>query len=150
MNTSNQNNLFDKNGNAPTRHNRISLVFLFVSLLASTFSSASEQPVVCADDAKSALMIVEGFNRNYKQYQIYTKALSDSKLYAKLGGRYLVIGDPVDVFEGEWPIEKYMVIVRFPCLARAQRFWNSETYAKIKPLREGAGEVRAIVFEEIY
>lgn len=106
-------------------------------------------PIACAQDAKPAMMIVEGTNDNPEQFQKYTEALIAAKLYPQLQGYYAAVGDPADVFEGQWPEKKFAVIARFPCLARAQQFWKSDIYENIKPLREGAGEVRVVVFEEL-
>jgi len=102
----------------------------------------------CPAESKPALMIVEGDNEKPEQYERYTKALIESGLYEKLGAYYITVGSPKEVFEGEWAEQKFMAVVRFPCLARAQQFWHSDAYKALKPLRAGAGDVRSLLFEE--
>jgi len=97
--------------------------------------------VECPIESKPALMIVEGDNEKPEQYERYTKALLASGIYEKLGAYYVTVG-------GEWAEQKFMAVVRFPCLARAQQFWYSDTYKALKPLRAGAGDVRSLLFEE--
>jgi len=104
--------------------------------------------VECPIESKPALMIVEGDNEKPEQYERYTKALLASGIYEKLGAYYVTVGGPKEVFEGEWAEQKFMAVVRFPCLARAQQFWYSDTYKALKPLRAGAGDVRSLLFEE--
>ncbi len=125
-------------------------------LTASSTLMASEpqippppSPVECAADARPTMLIVEGENDNPEQFKTYTEALLKSNLYPKLEGYYAAVGDPAVTLEGGWAEEKFMVIARFPCRARAEQFWASDTYEAIKPLREGAGAVRAILFEEM-
>ena len=38
-----------------------------------------------------------------------------------------------------------MVIVHFPCLDAARRFWRSDEYAEIRKLREGIAEFEVLV-----
>jgi len=131
--------------------------FLVTMLSSISVSLAKENPdsdttafevVECPAEAKPAIMIVEGDNQKPEQFEYYAETLRASGLYEKLGAYYVTVGDPNEVFEGEWIEQKFMVVVRFPCLQRAQQFWHSDTYKAIKPLREGAGDVRSLVFEE--
>ncbi len=48
-------------------------------------------------------------------------------------------------FEGKPPPTRGVVISRFPCLEAAERFWYSDEYAEILPLREGIAEFEVIV-----
>lgn len=81
----------------------------------------------------------------------YGKAIADSKLYEKLGGYYINIPRPLATFEGTPPAGYTVLMVRFPCLANAQAFWNSKEYQeRIKPLRLGpsAGDYVVTVYPE--
>ena len=52
----------------------------------------------------------------------------------KHGGRYLVLGGRFDVMEGDWqPV--IPVIIEFPSLDAAQRWYASDDYAPLKALR---------------
>ncbi|MDO9487244.1 MAG: DUF1330 domain-containing protein [Sphingomonadaceae bacterium] len=77
----------------------------------------------------------------------YTKALADSGLYARHGGRYLFVGPPVDGVEN-WPDGQSGVLAVFPSRRAAEAFWHSAVYQDdIKPLRAGAGEFSVAIFE---
>jgi len=122
---------------------------LVAMMMQSTDALFDDTPVACAADAKPAMMIVEGVNEKPEQFKKYADALKASQLYERLEGYYEAIGDPVEVHEGLWDEKKFFVVVRFPCAERIRQFWNSNTYQAIKPMREGAGDVRVIVFEEM-
>ena len=52
----------------------------------------------------------------------------------KFGGRYLVIGGPFAVVEGEWrPV--FPVLIEFPSMDAARRWYDSEDYRELKQLR---------------
>ena len=55
----------------------------------------------------------------------------------KFGGRYLVIGGPFEVVEGEWrPV--FPVLIEFPSMDEARRWYDSEDYRELKQLRLAA------------
>ena len=55
----------------------------------------------------------------------------------KFGGRYLVIGGPFEVVEGEWrPV--FPVLIEFPSMDHARRWYDSEDYRELKQLRLSA------------
>jgi uncharacterized protein (DUF1330 family) len=59
------------------------------------------------------------------------------------GGRYVVIGGPVDVKEGNWrPV--FPVIIEFPSMAAAERWYGSEEYQVLKSLRQAAARGDAV------
>ncbi|MDX1480369.1 MAG: DUF1330 domain-containing protein [Woeseiaceae bacterium] len=98
-------------------------------------------------DERPVYMLVVGEIRDREKMGEYQKALMASGLYPENGGYYLATGKPVEMFEGDWPQNRGMVIAKFPSLDHARSFWNSETYQKrIKPLREGAGSFNVSVF----
>lgn len=79
----------------------------------------------------------------------YSKALAESGLYEKHGGRYLFAGPPTNPVE-DWPQGQSAVLAVFPSRAAADAFWFSDIYQNdIKPLREGAGEFHVAIFEGI-
>lgn len=115
---------------------------------AAAGASAIEAAAIPACD-RPVTMLVEGINLDRARYASYGAALRDSGLYPSLEGYYAAVGDPVRVFEGDWPQEAFRVLARFPCERRARAFWFSEAYRDIVPMREGAGPVRVTVFEEL-
>jgi uncharacterized protein (DUF1330 family) len=57
-----------------------------------------------------------------------------SPLIAKFGGRYLVRGGEVRRLEGDLPIRR-LVILEFPTVEAAERFYGSAEYAPLLKLR---------------
>lgn len=101
------------------------------------------------EDDGPVLMLVIGQIEDRDRMAAYQGALMESGLYPEHEGHYVVVGRPVDMFEGEWPDNQGMVIAKFPSLAHARAFWNSDTYQnRIKPLRAGAGTFNVSVFTE--
>ena len=67
---------------------------------------------------------------------------------AKYGGRYRVRGGEMEVVEGTWAAPR-LVIVEFDDLAAARRFYHSEDYQKIVPLRTASSEGNVILVEGV-
>ena len=60
-----------------------------------------------------------------------------SPVVEKFGGRYLVRGGPFEVVEGESrPV--FPVLVEFPSMEQARRWYDSEEYRELKQLRLAA------------
>jgi len=52
----------------------------------------------------------------------------------KFGGRYLIRGGPFEVVEGDWrPV--FPVLLEFPTMEQARRWYDSEDYRELKQLR---------------
>lgn len=115
----------------------------------STPSRSAALPSVCEGLVAPALLVVTGTNEDTEKFTAYANALIASGLYEQYQGYYQVLGDPVRVVEGMWETPEYLVIARFPCRAAAEAFWDSPVYGRIKPMREGAGPLRATIFEEL-
>ena len=62
------------------------------------------------------------------------------------GGRYLTVGGRCDVVEGQWrPV--FPVLVEFPSLEQAHRWYDSEEYRELKALRLAATRGNAVFIE---
>jgi uncharacterized protein (DUF1330 family) len=60
-----------------------------------------------------------------------------SPVVEKFGGRYLVRGGPFEVMEGDWrPV--FPVLIQFPSMEQARRWYDSEEYRELKQLRLSA------------
>lgn len=57
---------------------------------------------------------------------------------AMYGGRYVVRGAEPQVPEGEWPAAQRVVIVEFPTMEQAQRWYGSAEYAEALAIRQTA------------
>jgi len=66
----------------------------------------------------------------------------------RFGGRYVVIGGPSQVLEGSYhPV--FPVMIEFPCMADARRWYDSEEYRELKALRLSATVSNAFFLEGI-
>ena len=100
---------------------------------------------------QSVIMVVSGPTHDRARMLAYGKAIADSGLYRQLGGYYVNLAFPQEVFEGNAPPGYVNLIVRFPCMANARAFWNSRVYQEqIKPLRldPSAGDYIVAVYTE--
>jgi uncharacterized protein (DUF1330 family) len=88
-----------------------------------------------------AYVIVETNITDPEQYEHY-KAASPGAV-ADGGGRFLVRGGELAVLEGDWSPSR-LVLVEFPDLETAKRWYESESYREAKRLREGAAQLRMV------
>jgi len=65
---------------------------------------------------------------------------------ARYGGRYIVRGGAVDAVEGGWQ-PKLLVVVEFPSMEQARRWYRSPEYAAALELRQTALRRRLIFVE---
>ena len=77
----------------------------------------------------------------YKEYSSQVPATIE-----KYGGRFLVRGGATQVLEGEWP-ERRRVILEFPSVEAARKWWDSPEYEKPKALRKANSEGRLLLIE---
>lgn len=64
----------------------------------------------------------------------------------RFGGRYLVRGGAVEPLEGEWPVER-LVILQFDSVADARAFYDSPQYQELIPLRQAGAEGTLAIVE---
>jgi uncharacterized protein (DUF1330 family) len=77
------------------------------------------------------------------QYRVWsTKAMQEH------GAEILVRGGAIEVLEGPWTPSR-LVVLKFKDRATAKAFYDSQTYAHAKTLREGAGVMRMIVVDGV-
>ncbi|HWT03109.1 MAG TPA: DUF1330 domain-containing protein [Pyrinomonadaceae bacterium] len=64
----------------------------------------------------------------------------------RYGGRYLTVGGRSDVVEGQWqPV--FPVLIEFPSLEQAHKWYDSEEYRDLKALRLAATRGNAVFIE---
>jgi uncharacterized protein (DUF1330 family) len=64
----------------------------------------------------------------------------------RYGGRYLTVGGRSDIVEGQWrPV--FPVLIEFPSLDEAHRWYDSEEYRELKALRLAATRGNAVFIE---
>jgi len=91
-----------------------------------------------------AYLIVETDVFDPEQYERYKEAAPPA--IAAHGGRYLARGGELAVLEGDWE-PKRVVVLEFPDLETAKRFYDSEQYREARKLREGAAKLRIVAVE---
>ena len=77
-------------------------------------------------------------------FEEYRKLVPDT--IQKYGGRYLVRGGAVDTLEGDWR-PKRVVVLEFPSLEQARRWYDSEDYRDPKALRFKTARTNLILVE---
>ena len=82
--------------------------------------------------------------RDPEGYKLYTDRTPG--VIEAYGGRFLVRGGPVTRLEGDtdW---KRVVVLEFPSLEQARRFYNSPEYQEILPFRQAASTADFIAVE---
>ena len=93
-----------------------------------------------------AYVVAEVNVTNPEGYKEYTNVVAAT--VEKYGGRFLVRGGRAEVLEGEWP-ERRRVILEFPSVEAARKWWDSPEYEKPKALRKANSEGRLILIEGV-
>ena len=93
-----------------------------------------------------AYVIVETDITDPERYEQY-KATSPGAVAAG-GGRFIVRGGELAVLEGEWNPAR-LVVLEFPDLDSAKRWYESERYQDAKKLREGAAHLKMVAVEGV-
>ena len=65
----------------------------------------------------------------------------------RFGGRYVMVGQDLEILEGAFPGGGGGVISRWLSREAALAFWNSDEYAAAKRLREGTGEFQVVLVD---
>ena len=78
------------------------------------------------------------------QYEDYKK-FSTLAMQAH-GAEVCVRGGAVDVLEGDWQPDR-LVILKFPSVEQAKRFYESAEYRRARDARENAAVMRMVVVE---
>ena len=66
----------------------------------------------------------------------------------KYGGRFIVRGGKVEQLEGEWQ-PKRLVLLEFPSVEQARRWYDSEEYRPLKAMRLKASSSNLILIEGV-
>ena len=80
------------------------------------------------------------------RYEDYKRAASET--IAKHGGKYLVRGGKHEPVEGDWDLDR-VVVLEFESIAKARAWWTSEDYTTAKAIRMKAALVRAVLVEGV-
>ena len=69
-------------------------------------------------------------------------------IFAKYGGRALVRLGRAEVLEGDW-IPKRVMVLEFQTMDALKRWWTSEEYRPLKPLRQRVSKANVIAIEGV-
>jgi uncharacterized protein (DUF1330 family) len=94
----------------------------------------------------AAYVLVEITVTDPKGYEEY-KAQAEATVTA-FGGRYIVRGGKTEQLEGEWPMNR-LVILEFPSVQRAKEWFWSEEYKAPRVLRHKTAVSRMMVVEGV-
>jgi len=78
------------------------------------------------------------------RYETY-KNLAPAAI-AKFGGRYLVRGGAKTAIEGDWPLDR-VVVLEFPDTDSARQFYDSPDYRAAREARAGAANMKMVLVE---
>jgi uncharacterized protein (DUF1330 family) len=92
----------------------------------------------------SAYVIAEIEVIDAAAYEDYRKQVL--AVVSKYGGRFAVRGGKVDSREGGWT-PKRIVVLEFPSMAQAQKWYDSPEYAPLIQLRQKAAKGKLIIVE---
>ncbi|MBC8021946.1 MAG: DUF1330 domain-containing protein [Burkholderiales bacterium] len=91
-----------------------------------------------------AYVIAEIEITNPDGYREYTTMVPAT--IQQYGGRFIARGGKSQVLEGDWP-ERRRVIIEFPSVEAARKWWDSPEYAKPKALRRANSNGRLLLIE---
>jgi uncharacterized protein (DUF1330 family) len=77
----------------------------------------------------------------YAEYRALTPATIEA-----YGGRFVVRGGAVEVLEGDWRPQR-LVVLEFPTLEQAQRWYDSDEYREPKAMRIASARTNMLIVE---
>ena len=90
-----------------------------------------------------AYVVVETDIHDPEQYELYKQATPAA---VEEGGRFIARGGELAILEGDWQ-PKRLVLLEFPDLEAAKRFYESPSYQEAERLREGAAGFNMVAVE---
>jgi uncharacterized protein (DUF1330 family) len=92
----------------------------------------------------AAYILAEIEITNAEGYKEYTKHVPAT--IAQYGGRFLIRGGASEALEGDWP-QCRRVLLEFPTMDAARKWWDSPEYEKPKAMRQAASNGRLLLME---
>lgn len=81
---------------------------------------------------------------DFKMLELYKQKVAP--IVAKYEGQYTVVGGQFKVVEGSWA-PTYLVMIEFPSYEKANAWYFSEEYKKVKTIRMGAAMGNGVIIE---
>lgn len=98
------------------------------------------------EPAMPAYVIAEVDVTDAAAYEDYRKQVP--AVVTKYGGKFVVRGGKVETLEGSWS-PKRIVVLEFPSVEQAQKWYRSSEYAPLIALRQRASRGKLIVVEGV-
>jgi uncharacterized protein (DUF1330 family) len=114
-----------------------------VAVVVMGVISATQQ---AGETPKRAYLLVQADISNPERYADYARLAPD--IVTQYGGRYLARGGRSLTLEGP-PARSRVVVIEFPSIDAAQRFYNSPEYTAARKLREGSATAQFVVVEAL-
>jgi uncharacterized protein (DUF1330 family) len=114
-----------------------------VAIVVMGVISATQQ---AAEAPKRAYLVVQADITNPERYADYARLAPD--IVTRYGGRYLARAGRTLTLEGP-PARSRVVVIEFPSVEAAQRFYDSPEYAAARKLREGSATAQFVVVEAL-
>ena len=93
-----------------------------------------------------AYLVVQVRVTDPKRYDQYRPVAAAA--IAKHGGTYIVRGGPAETLEGATSAQPARhVVIEFPSLDAARRFWKSPDYEAAKGIRAGAADMTVVLVD---
>ena len=92
----------------------------------------------------AAYLIAEVEITDSKAYEEYRKQVL--AVVTEYGGKFIVRGGKIDPREGGWT-PKRIVVLEFPSMAQAQKWYDSPEYAPLIKLRQKASKGKLLLVE---
>ena len=92
----------------------------------------------------SAYIIALEVINDRDEFEKYRAGVHD--VLKKYQGEIIISNEDVEVFEGKWPYTK-TVVVRFPSIEQAKRWYNSEEYREVVQHRFQAADTDLILVD---
>ncbi|MEA3137661.1 MAG: hypothetical protein QOJ26_1034 [Thermoplasmata archaeon] len=93
-----------------------------------------------------AYVLIDSHVTDAARYATY--AAEGGRILPGLGGRFLSRGGRVEVLEGSWTPTR-IVVIEFPDVAAARRWYQSPQYQAARRMREGAADFRCVIVEGV-
>ncbi len=93
----------------------------------------------------AAYLIVDIDVTDRSKFKEYAKGVQ--RTVDAYGGRYLCKWGTSEIMEGEWNVNK-IVLVKFKTADQAKAWWTSEEYRPLKALRREAATTRVLLVDD--
>ena len=114
-----------------------------VAVVVMGVISATRQAV---GTPKRAYLVVQADISNPERYADYARLAPE--IVMKYGGRYLARAGRTVTLEGP-PARSRVVVIEFPSVDAAQRFYTSAEYTAARKLRDGSATAQFVVVEAL-